>query len=190
MKEKRQLSTENQPERDGLNDEHPWAVEVGPSRIGMGAFAADQFLPGEVIGEVSGFFIDDPDYGSDYCINLVENLSLEPASPFCFMNHCCEPNVVLAFHWEVGEEYPSVWVEAVKEIEPGDELFIDYAWPADGAIRCECGSANCRGWVVAEEELESIAEVNGLAEMDDMSGLIFDEPTDLFGELPADTELG
>ncbi len=46
-----------------------------------------------------------------------------------------------------------IWVESTRDIFPGDELTIDYAWPADRAARCLCGSPNCRGWIVDPAEL-------------------------------------
>ena len=58
---------------------------------------------------------------------------------------------------------PEIWIEAIAEINPGDQLTIDYGWPADSAIPCRCGAINCRGWIVAEEELELM-----YSEADDM----------------------
>lgn len=49
-----------------------------------------------------------------------------------------------------------IWVETVRDILPGEELSIDYAWPPEYAIRCRCGSPNCRGWIVARDELDQI----------------------------------
>ncbi len=46
-----------------------------------------------------------------------------------------------------------IWVESIRDILPGEELTIDYAWPADRAMRCLCGSRNCRGWIVDPVEL-------------------------------------
>jgi len=43
-----------------------------------------------------------------------------------------------------------------KDIKQGDELTIDYAWSADAAIPCGCGSKNCRGYVVSEKELSKL----------------------------------
>ena len=37
-------------------------------------------------------------------------------------------------------------------------MTIDYAWPADSAIRCQCGSENCRGWIVASDMDEALRE--------------------------------
>lgn len=59
-----------------------------------------------------------------------------------FLNHSCQPNCEL-FFWETDDLTPNdrLWLQALRPIEPGEELTIDYAWPADAAIRCACGAA-------------------------------------------------
>ncbi len=54
------------------------------------------------------------------------------------------------------DEDAEIWVEAIRDILPGEELTIDYSWPADRAMRCLCGSPNCRGWVVDPAELHLV----------------------------------
>ena len=49
-----------------------------------------------------------------------------------------------------------IWLETIRPIAANEQLTIDYAWPASGAILCECESDNCRGWIVAEEELDQL----------------------------------
>ncbi|MDR0338507.1 MAG: hypothetical protein LBI18_15655 [Planctomycetaceae bacterium] len=51
-----------------------------------------------------------------------------------------------------------LWVEAIRDILPGEELTIDYAWPADRGAKCLCGSSRCRGWIVDPEELHLLQE--------------------------------
>lgn len=46
-----------------------------------------------------------------------------------------------------------LWIEAIRDIMPGEELTIDYAWPADRGAKCLCGSPRCRGWIVDPDEL-------------------------------------
>ncbi len=57
-----------------------------------------------------------------------------------------------------------IWVESTRDILPGEELTIDYAWPADRASKCLCGSESCRGWIVAPEELHELLEPELLEE--------------------------
>ena len=47
-------------------------------------------------------------------------------------------------------------LRAVLMHRPGDELTIDYAWEAEAAIPCLCAAENCRGWIVAIEELHHV----------------------------------
>ena len=135
------------------------AVVVDETAIGKGVFAARPYPERSVVGEITGEVIDDPDYTSDYCIELNETLSLEPAAPFRFLNHSCEPNC--EFDFDSIEEpadgrtpaIPPIFVYAIRNIEAGEQLTIDYNWPASHAIPCECGAVSCRGWVVSEDEM-------------------------------------
>ena len=47
-------------------------------------------------------------------------------------------------------------VHSIREISAGEELTIDYAWPADAAFHCLCGSKSCRGWIVSACELSEV----------------------------------
>ena len=133
------------------------AIRIGRTPLGRGVFARRRFRAEQVIGVISGLVIVDPDYTSDYGMELGEGRSLEPAAPFRFLNHSCEPNCEL-FFWETDEPAPldRLWLQALMPIEPGEELTIDYAWPAEAAIPCGCGAEGCRGWIVSVEELSAL----------------------------------
>ena len=134
------------------------AVSVGKSEFGLGVFAARSFRARQRIAHIRGKHFDDPEYGSDYCIGIGE-AALEPYPPFRFLNHCCRPNCELLeieFEDEQGERTSELWLEACTTIRPGEELTIDYAWPAEVAIPCGCGDPECRGWIVAAEELPQL----------------------------------
>ncbi len=142
-----------------MSTENPW-VRVGKVPFGRGVFARQDIPAGTDVGEVLGKVIDDPEYASAYCIDLGSPLSLEPRAPFRYLNHCCEPNCylhIVEVVYEDGSPGPSeVRVESIVDIPQGTELTIDYQWSADGAIKCLCGSRECRGWVVAKEELADL----------------------------------
>jgi hypothetical protein len=125
-------------------------------------FANTEIPPETVVGVVKGRVIDDAEYASPYCIDLGDALSLEPRAPFRYLNHSCDPNCELVL---VDAVYPDgspapteVELHALRPIAMGEELTIDYAWSADGAIPCLCGSQRCRGWVVAHEELSKLLQ--------------------------------
>jgi len=133
----------------------------------MGVFAEKPFEPEDIVGRACGTVIDDPKHESDYCMELGHGLGLEPGPPFRYLNHSCRPNCIL-IQVETYDDNDNVipgeteiWIEALSEIAPGEQLTIDYAWPAEVAIPCNCHSPNCRGWIVAEEQLHCLAERSG-----------------------------
>jgi len=130
---------------------------VEETEVGLGVFAKWPLREGMVLGEITGQLIVDSKHSSEYAIELDENVSLEPAAPFRFLNHCCQPNCEL-FGFDEDEQPGPLYLGVLRDLEPGDELTIDYAWPADGAIRCLCHAEHCRGWIVASEELDLILE--------------------------------
>jgi len=132
------------------------SVVVKTSDLGMAVYACRHFQADVNIGEITGTVIDDPDYGSEYCMTAGEGQSLEAAAPFRFLNHSCNPNCELII-WE--GDTPADWelcLHSIRPIEPGDQLTIDYAWSVDAAIPCLCRSEKCRGWIVNESELHLI----------------------------------
>ena len=162
----------------------PKGIQVDRTSCGLGVFTMRNLRKDRKIGRVRGRIFTDLDYSSDYCIDAGGWLSLEPAAPFCFLNHSCEPNCQFMNYIPPGEwddeerrrvalERSSsssrrtmfenadvvygveMWLEAIRDIKPGEQLTIDYAWPEDRAIKCLCGSPNCRGWIVAPELLNS-----------------------------------
>jgi len=130
-------------------------VRVGETAVGRGIFARRRIEADTVVGEVLGEVLNDHPDDPDYCMELDSGRILEPAPPLRFINHSCEPNCEL-FYYE--EDDPSLhaadrlWLHTLRVIEPGEQLLIDYAWPADAAIPCRCGSPTCREWIVAPEE--------------------------------------
>lgn len=135
-------------------------VRVGRVTFGRGVFALKSIEKGIHLGTVTGRVIDDPNYATSYCIDLGGTLSLEPRAPFRYLNHSCTPNcrlVLTECEYEDGTSAPAeVHVETIADIDEGGELTIDYAWSAEGAIPCLCGSHACRGWVVDQDELSKV----------------------------------
>lgn len=64
-----------------------------------------------------------------------------------YINHSCDPNC------EAVDDEGRIFVEALRTIQPGDELTYDYHLHRPGPFRkkwmkqyaCHCGAANCRG---------------------------------------------
>ena len=70
-----------------------------------------------------------------------------------FINHSCDPNC------ESDEIDGQVWIIAVRDIEPGEELTYDYClYDGDDESPCSCGADRCRGTLYSDEEMEKRAK--------------------------------
>jgi len=144
---------------DESNRDEKVHVRVGHTLVGKGVFATRRFPECAVIGEIKGELITEPKYSSDYCFDMENGCQLEPAPPFRYVNHCCDPNC--EFDWLDDEQEKSlptpnsrrVFLIALRDIEDHEELTIDYNWPIEEAIQCQCQSPLCRGWIVTIDEL-------------------------------------
>ncbi|RKS18497.1 SET domain-containing protein [Pseudomonas sp. WPR_5_2] len=67
---------------------------------------------------------------------------------FCgLLWHSCDPNVYL--------DFSDLCLWALKDIQKGDRLTMDYTVSEDKLLRqfaCRCGSHNCRGWITGHDE--------------------------------------
>jgi hypothetical protein len=66
-----------------------------------------------------------------------------------FINHSCDPNC------ETEEIDGKVWIIALRDIAPGEELTYDYnLYDGDeDEARCNCGAKSCRSTMYAPEEI-------------------------------------
>ena len=70
-----------------------------------------------------------------------------------FINHKCEPNC------EAVIERGRVFIHALRDIKPGEELGYDYWFVLDephnaankALYKCNCGAKNCRGTMLADK---------------------------------------
>lgn len=136
-------------------------ISVRKTVVGRGVFATRKFKKNEVVGQMRGSIASGNDYDPDYAVDLGEHGTLEPWAPFRYLNHSCEPNAELVMMDPEGDEPPTMWVEARRTIQPGEQVTIDYQWPAEEAIPCLCGTRSCRGWVVEAKLLNKVAKQNG-----------------------------
>ena len=67
-----------------------------------------------------------------------------------FLNHSCDANC------ETDEVAGKVWIKAIRDIAPGEELVYDYnLYDGDeDPARCNCGSARCRKTMYSVQEME------------------------------------
>jgi len=70
-----------------------------------------------------------------------------------FINHSCDPNCDAVI------DDARIWIEAIRDIAPGEELAYDYAFVLEERhtparkrrFPCHCGSAKCRGTILAKK---------------------------------------
>jgi len=129
------------------------AIKVLDSANGRGVFAQRQLKKDEVVGQVRGEITNDDEQDPRYLMELDGDLLLRPKAPFRYLNHSCNPNCEL-FVWDDDDEPANddeprtLYVGVLRTIPEGGQLTIDYAWPANFAIPCNCKSSKCRGWIV------------------------------------------
>jgi hypothetical protein len=72
-----------------------------------------------------------------------------------FINHSCDPNC------ETDEVDGRIWIIALRDIDPGEELAYDYNLydgDEDDEAVCRCGARSCRGAMYSEDEITKRAK--------------------------------
>ena len=75
-----------------------------------------------------------------------------------WINHACDPNV------EADDAGGRVFLVALRDIQPGEELFFDYGLVIDERytpalkkrFECRCGADNCRGTMLAPKRAHRV----------------------------------
>ncbi|MDX1927225.1 MAG: SET domain-containing protein-lysine N-methyltransferase [Pirellulaceae bacterium] len=155
-------SSKTTPESEQTRKLAKRGLRIGRSPVGKAVFATRRIFDGTCIGEIEGEVICDDEYRSRYAFDLENGAQLEPAPPFRFVNHSCEPNCAFDLIGVDHVDQPKsrtvrkLLIFAINDIESGDELTIDYNWPASFAIPCNCKTPSCRGWIVSKKSLERL----------------------------------
>ena len=136
-------------------------VRVLDTKTGKGVFAVRDYPADSVIGEIKGRLFSCDGDGTEYTFDADNGMQFEPNAPFRFLNHSCDANC--EFDWvdvpeDGGATRSALLVFATRIIRSGEQLTIDYNWPASSAIECNCEAENCRGWIVDQEELGNLEE--------------------------------
>lgn len=121
---------------------------------GKAVIAIEHIAQGEVIGVWSGRIVASEDLKAlspeirMHTVQVEENLylaSLSHDEPPDYINHSCDPNTGLD---------GQITLVAMRDIEPGEEVTIDYAM-CDGSaydeFDCSCGSPRCRTRVTGDD---------------------------------------
>lgn len=144
----------------------PWVVRRSP-RHGRGVYAVSVIRAGTRIIEYTGELISEaegerrypttPDGSEEpehtYLLTLDEHRVIDAnvgGNEARFINHSCEPNCEpIAYH-------DHMWIVAIRDIKPGEELAYDYAIELDEPhtparkkrFPCFCEARSCRGSIL------------------------------------------
>ena len=135
---------------------------------GQGAFATRAIRRGTRIIEYTGERIshDEADHRYDdtgmgrhhtFLFSIDKSTVIDAAvngNEARFINHSCAPNC------EAIDERKHIYIEAIRDIAPGEELTYDYAYERDGTedeewerlYMCRCGAPTCRGTILAPQK--------------------------------------
>ncbi len=135
------------------------------SRIqGRGVFAGRRIRKGqriiEYIGEIITVEEEQRRYDDDamsrhhtFLFKIDEKITIDATrrgNMARYINHSCGPNC------EAVMEDGRIFIEAIRNIQPGTELTYDYSYEHEGELTaelkefyfCRCGSDNCRGTIL------------------------------------------
>ncbi|HMJ66975.1 MAG TPA: SET domain-containing protein-lysine N-methyltransferase [Candidatus Binatia bacterium] len=127
-----------------------------PSIAGMGAFAINLIRAGDVVIEYIGEGISKEESlrrcidGNNYIFQINDEFDIDgsiEANLARFINHSCAPNAEAQLDGE------HVWIIALRDIAPGEEITFNYGYDLDDYREhpCNCGAPNCFGYILAEE---------------------------------------
>ncbi len=144
-------------------------IQVRRSGVhGKGVFALQPIARGERIIEYTGEIIgwpealrrhphDPADPNHTFYFSLGDGSRVIDAkvggNAARWINHACEPNCQA----DESEEDERVFIKALRNLKPGEELFYDYGLVIDERYtpklkreyECRCGSKRCRGTMLA-----------------------------------------
>ena len=158
----------------GIHARYPWKEEPNPyfelrtSEIqGTGAFAIRTIRKGtriiEYLGQRVSWRTADKRYDDEkmsrhhtFLFTVDDKTVIDAAvggNDARFLNHSCDPNC------EAINDRKRIFIEAIKTIPAGTELVYDYQYERtddhtvedEKFYRCRCGSAKCRGTILAPE---------------------------------------
>jgi hypothetical protein len=107
------------------------------------------YRPEDDFDDTYALIVDGPD-GRDVLWDLVDQTR--------WFNHSCTPNTEVQSRWDDERQTIVAWWVALRDIAPGEEITYDYAFVAEAAEPCACGTASCRGLIV-DPELAQVARL-------------------------------
>jgi uncharacterized protein len=134
-----------------MNSKLTSGIEIKPSKIdGRGCFATARFTKGHKIAEYVGEKISQREIARR--IKGKRRLYISCVDPYWaidarklgngtqYINHSCAPNCYVKII------YGHILFFALRDIEPGEEILLDYVDSYhSNETRCKCGAPSCRG---------------------------------------------
>jgi len=141
-------------------------IQVRHSGVhGKGVFALQPIRAGETIIEYTGELIswkealrrhphDPSDPNHTFYFHIDDKHVIDAnvgGNASRWINHACETNC------EADEVDGRIFIKALTDVQPGEELFYDYGLVVDGRLTkklkkeypCHCGAPSCRGTLLA-----------------------------------------
>ena len=129
---------------------------------GYGVIAERPFAEDEIVAEVDGVAWREGDGVDDrYSLKIMDGLYFDMVDQTRWINHSCDPNCDVDMGVDQDGQ-PWARIVALRPIRKGEEITYDYAFPAHLAEPCRCGSANCRGAIVDEDQVEEGRKTVGM----------------------------
>lgn len=149
---------------DRTDPDRPFEVRASPMH-GLGAFATRPIPAGTRLIEYAGARITPREADERYpdrpgephhteLFAIDDDIVIDAAvdgNDARFINHSCDPNC------DAIVEDGRIWIETIRDVQAGEELAYDYAFTlperhtpaAKRRYPCHCGSAGCRGTILA-----------------------------------------
>lgn len=116
---------------------------IKETSTGKGVFATKDIPPHTILMRVTGDLLD---FAATKYLGTKESYTLQiemdrymlTKPPFCFVNHCCNPNTALD---------ADLFLYTLKTIKAGEQICWDYSTSMlerSWTMRCNCGASNCR----------------------------------------------
>ena len=148
----------------GADPSYPFEIRQSPIQ-GLGAFATRRIPAGTRLIEYSGERLTPaqadaryPDVDGErhhtFLFAIDDDIVIDAAvggNEARFINHSCDPNCDAVI------DSGRIWIETIRDVEPGEELAYDYAYvleerhtpAAKRRYPCTCGARNCRRTILA-----------------------------------------
>jgi SET domain-containing protein len=139
------------------DSDRPFEIRASPIQ-GFGAFATKHIPAGTRLIEYAGQRLTPDEAEARYPDVEGERhhtflFAIDDDIDARFINHSCDPNC------DAVVEDGRIWIDAIRDIEPGEELAYDYAYileerhtpAAKRRFPCHCGASTCRGTILGKK---------------------------------------